>query len=609
MKLRNQWPGFFWSIVLTSAFLALTGFARDGGQFITRLKSGKPQTIVTYGTSLTAGGAWVGQLQTVLQSKYPGLATVINSGQGAMWSKWGVDHLHERVLQNKPDAVFIEFAINDGYLDYQTTVEQGRKNLENMIQRILQMNAGCEIILMTMNPPIGVHLERRPKVAEYYQMYRNVAHEMKLMLIDHYRNWGTILEADERLYARYVPDGIHPNAEGCEKVITPAIMEALGLATDADFRPSIRRIELDREKVCADKNLRIRIDWQANAATRQTYQLTLNLVGIGRPPDFSTNIVLQPPTTQWKAGTIVSGKDFVITIPGTLSPGWRRMLWSLTQASLPGQALPLDNADRHERNSQYCFGEIEILPANSQAPGETLVRLPTSDPAKPERPNEEWRMRHAERVADVKSHADRLDVLFIGDSITGGWRDIGKAVWEKQFVPLRAVNIGIAGSQTQHLLWQFENGAIDGINPKVAVLMIGVNHFLASPSHTTADIARGISAVVAKLREKLPQTQILLLGTFPKDRAATSTDRVKIKELNAMIARLDDGKKIRFNDLTLKFLATDGSLPPDISPDGVHLSPAGYAIWADALRPVIREITAQDSSRNVRTDLPVKSSQ
>jgi lysophospholipase L1-like esterase len=333
----------------------------------------------------------------------------------------------------------------------------------------------------------------------------------------------------------------------------------------------------------------MRLDWRANVATRQDYQLSLNLVGIGRPPDFSTNLVLRPPTSRWAAGDVVREDAFVVTIPANLSPGWRRLLFSLTELGAPGTAIPLDNADRHERNSQYCFGEIEILPTDSGASGETVVRLPTSDPTKTERPNEEWRMRHAERVVDVKSHADKLDVLFVGDSITGGWRDIGKEIWEKEFVPLHAVNIGIAGSQTKHLLWQFENGAIDGIHPRVVVLMIGVNHLLASPSHSTADIARGISTVVAKLREKLPHTKVLLLGTFPKDKSPVSPDRIKIRELNSLIAKLDDGKNVQYVDLTPKFLDAVGVLSPEISPDGVHLSPAGYAVWGEQLKPILND--------------------
>jgi len=167
-----------------------------------------------------------------LNAKYPGLATVINSGQCAMWSKWGVDNLAARVLAKKPDTVFIEFAVNDAYLEYKTSVAQARQNLTNMIDRILSAKADTEIILMVMNPPVEIHLQRRPKFKDYYQMYRDVAKERKLRLIDHCPNWEQVLEKDKDLFAKYVPDRIHPGPEGCEKVITPAILKALGIHSD-----------------------------------------------------------------------------------------------------------------------------------------------------------------------------------------------------------------------------------------------------------------------------------------------------------------------------------------------------------------------------------------
>jgi lysophospholipase L1-like esterase len=201
--------------------------AGDGPVLIRDLNAGKPQTIVTYGTSLTAGGAWVGQLTTVLDKRYPKLVTIINSGQGATWSDWGVKNLEQRVLKHKPDAVFIEFAINDAYLPYRTSVALCRRNLEAMIDRILEQSPKCEIFLMTMNPPIKVHLARRPHFEEYYQVYRDVAKERKLRLIDLYVAWKAVLDKDKALFDRYVPDGIHPAAEGCEKVITPGILAAL----------------------------------------------------------------------------------------------------------------------------------------------------------------------------------------------------------------------------------------------------------------------------------------------------------------------------------------------------------------------------------------------
>jgi len=218
------------------------------------------------------------------------------------------------------------------------------------------------------------------------------------------------------------------------------------------------------------------------------------------------------------------------------------------------------------------------------------------DPARPDGGNAEWRMRHGERVAEVRSDANNFEVLFIGDSITSGWRDIGKALWEKEFAPLHAVNIGIAGSQTSHILWQFENGAIDGIHPHVAVLMIGVNNVMASPTQSAAEVARGVSTIVAKLRAKLPDTKILLLGTFPKDKEPSTPDRRKIQELNSIIAKLDDGMSLRYLDISNRLLDKDGTLTADVSPDGVHLTVKGYQTWADAMLPLLREMRIDHSN-------------
>lgn len=219
------------SRLLPLLLVASLAFAEEApkSKFVAALAAGKPQTIVTYGTSLTAGGAWVQQLAKALDAKYPKLPKVINSGASGMWSKWGVDHLDERVISKHPDAVFIEWGINDAFLQYKTTVEQAREYLNNQIDRILKANPEAEIILMVMNPPIAEHLARRPKILDYYQMYRDVAKERKLLLVDHYPNWQKVLDQGEAEYRKLVPDGIHPNAKGCGEVITPGILKALGL--------------------------------------------------------------------------------------------------------------------------------------------------------------------------------------------------------------------------------------------------------------------------------------------------------------------------------------------------------------------------------------------
>jgi lysophospholipase L1-like esterase len=203
----------------------------------TNLKAGQTQTVITYGTSLTSGGAWVSQLKEAFDQAYPGQVSLINSGAGGMWSTWGIQNLDQRVIEKKPDLVTIEFGINDAYLEYKTSVEKARENLENMIDRILKSNPRCEIVLMVMNPPIKVHLERRPRIKDYYQMYREVAKQRQLPLIDHYPAWERILREDPGLFDRYVPDGIHPGPQGCEAVITPAIIRALGIRAIAPAQP------------------------------------------------------------------------------------------------------------------------------------------------------------------------------------------------------------------------------------------------------------------------------------------------------------------------------------------------------------------------------------
>jgi lysophospholipase L1-like esterase len=217
------------SLLLGLLFTTLC-LAAEKSILIANLKEGKPQTVVVYGTSLTAGGAWVEQFQQTLNQAYPEKAKFINSGKGAMWSKWGVDNLDKLVIEKKPDTVLIEFGMNDAFLKYNTSLDQAQKNLDNMIERILKANSQCEIILMVMNPAIGVHLERRPNLKNYYQIYRDVAKTRKLLLIDNYPNWEKILNSDPGLFNKYVPDGIHPNTEGCEMVITPEIIRTLAIA-------------------------------------------------------------------------------------------------------------------------------------------------------------------------------------------------------------------------------------------------------------------------------------------------------------------------------------------------------------------------------------------
>ncbi|SDP78973.1 acyl-CoA thioesterase-1 [Mucilaginibacter sp. OK268] len=199
-------------------------------QLIKNLQAGKPQILVVYGTSLTAGAgghAWVDSVAADLNNKYHGNLTVYNAAKSAMWSTWGVQHLEDSVISKKPDAVLIEFSMNDAFLNYKTSRELAELNLNYMIDRIKLFNPNCEIILQTMDIALDKHATDRPDLNTYYDLYREVAKKRKLLLIDHYPHWKAILDKGKEEYLKYVPDGLHPDAEGARKVIAPYVIEKL----------------------------------------------------------------------------------------------------------------------------------------------------------------------------------------------------------------------------------------------------------------------------------------------------------------------------------------------------------------------------------------------
>lgn len=203
-----------------------------------------------------------------------------------------------------------------------------------------------------------------------------------------------------------------------------------------------------------------------------------------------------------------------------------------------------------------------------------------------------WVKRHEGFVEIAKR--GNVDVLFLGDSITDGWRNDetkrgGKAIWDQHFAPLKAANFGISGDRTQHVLWRLQHGEIDGIKPKVVVLMIGTNNtgFEAdkvTPKNTPAEAAEGVRAIVKAIRLKLPATKILLLAVFPRGETPDNPGRKQVVEINKLISRFQDGKFIRYLDIGPKFLTEDGTLSKDIMPDFLHPNPKGYEIWANEIK-------------------------
>lgn len=231
-------------------------------------------------------------------------------------------------------------------------------------------------------------------------------------------------------------------------------------------------------------------------------------------------------------------------------------------------------------------------PAKPSKPAVPAMKLPPQPPdvAAPKlgpdgKPNAGFIAAH-ERFVKVAQEG-KAQLVFLGDSITAGWGS-KKEIWNKAFGAWQPANFGIGGDRTQHVLWRITNGELDGIKPKAAVLMIGTNN---SGSDTAEGIAKGITKIVETIRAKQPQAKILLLAVFPRgEKASPNPSRDKLKKVNETIAKLDDGKNIHFLDIGAKFLQPDGRLTKEIMPDFLHLSAAGYQLWADAISPKLAEL-------------------
>lgn len=210
----------------------------------------------------------------------------------------------------------------------------------------------------------------------------------------------------------------------------------------------------------------------------------------------------------------------------------------------------------------------------------------TTDP-KP-REQQAWHDRHNsfnERVAQ-----GNVDLLMIGDSITHGWEVPGKESWEKHYAKRNAVNLGIGGDRTEHVLWRLQNGNIAGISPKAAVIMIGTNN---SGDNTAEEIADGVRAIVGYLREQLPEMKILLLAIFPRDVEPGTEKREKIAKASELYSDVADGEMVHYLDIGNLFLDKDGILAKEIMPDALHPNAKGYEIWSAGIEAKLSELMGE----------------
>jgi alpha-glucuronidase len=208
---------------------------------------------------------------------------------------------------------------------------------------------------------------------------------------------------------------------------------------------------------------------------------------------------------------------------------------------------------------------------------------------------------HAELLEKAKR--GRIDLYFVGDSITRRWGALDYpeflAHWRRTFHGWHAANFGWGADTTQNILWRLQNGELDGVDPKVVVVQAGTNNVSTKPGGDAKvqDIVRGIAAIVDTCRAKAPRATIVLTAIFPRnDHPAAWQEIVRINE---EISRLADGARVRFVNINDKLAAPDGTLLDGMTVDKLHLSLKGYQVWADALRPLLLEILGPPAAQDL----------
>jgi beta-glucosidase len=255
-------------------------------------------------------------------------------------------------------------------------------------------------------------------------------------------------------------------------------------------------------------------------------------------------------------------------------PNWPHVRWSFSTGVIrrpesPGSALPA----RHP--SAGSAATRGATPAAAAPPPLAATPIPVDDGTRAY-----WAMREAQN--EVRAQLGPASVLFLGDSITDNFQNgSGLPVWTRYFAPLGAADFAVGGITTSQVLWQVQSGQVAAVAPDVVVLMIGTNNLGLGQS--PADTATGIAAIVSAIGARLPQTRILMLGVLPRGQSPDDPLRAEVTKVNARIARFADGQRVHYLNIGAAFLQADGTIAPQLMPDFLHPSLAGYRIYAASI--------------------------
>lgn len=198
-----------------------------------------------------------------------------------------------------------------------------------------------------------------------------------------------------------------------------------------------------------------------------------------------------------------------------------------------------------------------------------------------------WQRRDRQLAANMKR--GQASIAFIGDSITQGWEGSGKSVWDEMYAGRDAINLGISGDRTEHVIWRLTRNDLGKVAPDVAVVLIGTNntgHLMQAPG----EVAAGVRGILDRIQASSPKTRVVLHGIFPRGEGKLDPARLNNIAINERLEKFADGDRVVYLDIGDAFLNDDGTIPAELMPDKLHLTPKGYRLWADALEPTLQSM-------------------
>jgi len=227
-----------------------------------------------------------------------------------------------------------------------------------------------------------------------------------------------------------------------------------------------------------------------------------------------------------------------------------------------------------------------------------IASLLSAQTAPVERTDRNSQVAHEQLLA--KKSQGTINVYFEGDSITRRWGALDYPQllenWKQNFSGWNAADFGWGADRVENILWRLQHGELDGVNPKVIVLLAGTNN--VGNGEPAESVARGIEAVLRAMQEKAPQATIVLMAIFPRN--DNMAFMPAINEINRQLSRMADGRKVRYLNINDRLADADGRLYDGMmnAKDKLHPALPGYQVWADALKPLFTEILGTPKSED-----------